>query len=255
MYNVELIVNGELNFSGNFSVDNIENIKDYMQDLYGEKVDLYGTLGEYLEQNDIYTESLNEKYNIFIQVMNKDTENEYLCIELTDRLGNSENIGIFTNITLETSIQDIKKEFLNGLYDGEGVMIDKRTFPSFWPEGRFTGRSEDEIRFKFGDLVELNSGDTVRLVYVLASPRGKEWYIRKTEEHGGPYYGDISDDTYITIDGPSYMGCHDHIDALALFKPHFNIGPKVMRKFEKIWEGYLEDRRECYGDDPLPCQI
>ena len=141
------------------------------------------------------------------------------------------------------------------LYDGEGVMIDKRTFPSYWPEGRFTGRSEDEIRFKFGDLVELYSGDTVRLVYVLASPRGKEWYIRKTEEHGGPYYGDISDDTYITIDGPSYMGYHEHIDALALFKPHFNIGPKVMRKFEKIWEGYLEDRRECYGDDPLPCQI
>ena len=117
MYNVELIVNGELNFSGNFSVDNIDNIKDYMQDLYGEKVDLYGTLGEYLEQNDIYTESLNERYNIFIQIMNKDTENEYLCIELTDRLGNSENIGIFTNITLETSIQDIKKEFLNGLYE------------------------------------------------------------------------------------------------------------------------------------------
>lgn len=115
------------------------------------------------------------------------------------------------------------------LYDINGTMIDKRTFPSYWSEGRFVGRSEDEIRFKFGDLVE--------------------------EENGEPYSGDISDDTYIVIDGPAYMGHHMHVDVLSLFKPHFSIPQKVVRKFEKIWEGYLEDRRECYGDNPTIHQI
>jgi hypothetical protein len=141
------------------------------------------------------------------------------------------------------------------LYDKNGTMIDKRTFPSYWSEGRFVGRSEDEIRFKFGDLVELYNGDTVSLVYVLAPPREKEWYIKKTEENGEPYFGDISDDTYIVIDGPTYMGHHMHVDALSLFEPHFAIPKNVARKFEKIWEGYLEDRRECYGDNPTIHQI
>lgn len=85
------------------------------------------------------------------------------------------------------------------LYNESGAMIDKRLFPSYWSEDGFIGRSEDEIRFKFGDLVELYDGDTVRLAYVLASPRKKEWYVKKTEENGEPYVGDVSDDTYTII--------------------------------------------------------
>lgn len=141
------------------------------------------------------------------------------------------------------------------LYDETGQMIDKRLFPSYWSEDGFEGRGPDEVRFKFGDLAELYDGNTVSLVWVLAPPQKREWYIKKTIEHGEPYRGDISDDSYIVIDKPFYTGGHMHIDALALFKPHFAIPKNVMRKFDKIWEGYLEDRRECYGDNPTEGQI
>ncbi len=134
------------------------------------------------------------------------------------------------------------------LYGPDGQMIDKRTFPSYWGEDGFIGRSKDEIRFEWGGMAELYTGNSVQLVFVLAPPRGKEHYIKKSEEHGEPYCGDISDDTYIIIDGPSYL-YHDHVDALTLFRPRFPISKNLKRKYEKMWEGYLEDRRECYGDN------
>lgn len=147
------------------------------------------------------------------------------------------------------------------LYDEHGSMIDKRTFPSHWSEEGFSGRSEDEIRFKFGDLVEFYDGETVSLVYVLASPREKEWYIQKAEEKGKPYYGDISDDSYTIIERVGrgqfvdYMTNHDHVDALSLFRPHYPIPKKVQKYYNTFWALYEEDRRECYGENPEPCQI
>ncbi len=134
------------------------------------------------------------------------------------------------------------------LYNADGQMIDKRTFSSYPGEDGYEGRSEDEVRFKWGDLAEWYVGDTVQLVYVLARPREKEHYIEVSQLHGEPYYGDTSDDTYIIITGPGYH-YHWHVDALTLFTPRFPISKNLMRKYEKMWEGYLEDRRECYGDD------
>lgn len=142
------------------------------------------------------------------------------------------------------------------LYNADGQEIDKRLFPSYYTEDGFEGRSGEEVRFKFGDIVELYDGDTVSLVHVLAPPRGKEFYIRKTEEYGSPYRGDISDDTYIVLkDCPHYFGGHLHVDALSLFKPHFAIPQSARKRLDTIWAGYQEDRKECYGDNPEDCQI
>ena len=140
------------------------------------------------------------------------------------------------------------------LYDVKGMEIDKRSFPSYWSEDGFVGRSEDEVRFKFGDLAELCDGERVLLVWVLAPPQNKDWYTRKTIEEGKSYCGDISDDSYIVIDGPGYQW-HMHVDALTLFRPHFPIPKNIMRKYEKMWKGYLDDRRECYGPNPTIHQI
>ena len=123
------------------------------------------------------------------------------------------------------------------LFDAKGEMTDKRLFPSYWSEKEFDGRSEDEIRFKWGDLVEYYDGDYVRLYFVLAPPTGKEHYMTRD------YKGDVSDDSYIIIDGPGYQW-HEHIDALHLFKPHYPIPKNIMRKYEKMWEGYLKERDE-----------
>lgn len=143
------------------------------------------------------------------------------------------------------------------LYNESGEMIDKRTFPSYWSEGGFCGRSQGEKRFKFGDFVEYYDGNTVCLAYVLASPRDKEWYIKKAEEYGEQYYGDISDDTYTIImrcgNGQfiDYMTNHMHVDALALFKPRFTIPKDVIRFYQTFWALYEEDRKACYGSDNL----
>ena len=147
------------------------------------------------------------------------------------------------------------------LYNESGAMIDKRLFPSYWSEDGFIGRSEDEIRFKFGDLVELYDGHTVRLAYVLASPRKKECYIQKTEENGEPYVGDISDDTYTIIvkvgkgQFIDYMANHEHVDALSLFRPHYLIPQNIQKYWKTFWKLYEKDRRECYGENPIPGQI
>lgn len=133
------------------------------------------------------------------------------------------------------------------VYSNDGQLLDKRLFPTFWSEGKFDGRSDDDVRFKWGDLVEYQWGTTVELVYVLASPPGKEHYQRISKEQGKPYYGDDSDDTYIVIDGPSY-DYHEHVDALILFPPHFPIPRNIMRKYEKMWKGYLKDL-EKYRED------
>lgn len=37
---------------------------------------------------------------------------------------------------------------------------------------------------------------------------------------------------------------HEHVDALHLFKPHYPIPKNIMRKYEKMWEGYLKERDE-----------
>ena len=142
------------------------------------------------------------------------------------------------------------------LYNEAGQEIDRRLFPSYYSEDGFEGRNANEVRFKFGDIAELYDGDTVSLVHVLAPPREREFYIRRTEEDGAPYRGDISDDTYIILkDYPHYFGGHMHVDALSLFKPHFEIPKSAKNRLDKIWEGYQEDRRECYGDNPNDCQI
>lgn len=147
------------------------------------------------------------------------------------------------------------------LYNEEGQEIDKRTFPSYWSEEGFCGRSKDEKRFKFGDLVELYDGDSVCLVYVLAAPRDKEWYRKKSEEDGCPYYGDISDDSYTVIGRMGngqfidYMANHMHVDALSLFRPHYTIPKNTLKYFKTFWALYEKDRIACYGDNPAENQI
>lgn len=155
-----------------------------------------------------------------------------------------------------------KHEYMScWLYDSDGKMIDKRTFPTFWSGGKFLGRTEEEVKFKWGDLVEWCNGQTVSLAFVLASPNLKEYYVKKSEELGRSYYGDDSDDTYLVIDesyrvyeenDPCSGFAHSHVDALNLYRPHFNIPKNIMTKYQKIWERYLKDldKYRKYFDAP-----
>ena len=155
-----------------------------------------------------------------------------------------------------------KHEYMScWVYDCDGKLTNKRTFPTFWSEGKFDGRTEEEIKFKWGDLVEWCDGQTVSLAFVLASPHLKEYYTKKSEELGSPYYGDDSDDTYLVIDDsycvyddndPCSGFAHDHADALHIYRPHFIIPINIMAKYQGIWERYLKDLEEYrkYFDAP-----
>ena len=147
------------------------------------------------------------------------------------------------------------------VYDCDGKLTNKRTFPTFWSEGKFDGRTEEEIKFKWGDLVEWCDGQTVSLAFVLASPHLKEYYTKKSEELGSPHYSNDSDDTYLVIDDsycvyddndPCSGFAHDHADALHIYRPHFIIPKNIMAKYQGIWERYLKDLEEYrkYFDAP-----
>ena len=73
------------------------------------------TLKQYFKINnkDTWEREILFDRNVFIQ---KGFENE-LCIEITDRNGNSVNIGDFVDITINTAINDIKDIVLNYLFD------------------------------------------------------------------------------------------------------------------------------------------
>ena len=155
-----------------------------------------------------------------------------------------------------------KHEYMScWVYDNDGKLTNKRTFPTFWSEGKFDGRTEEEVKFKWGDLVEWCDGQTVSLAFVLASPHLKEYYVKKSEELGKPYHGDDSDDTYLVIDDsycvyddndPCSGFSHDHVDALHIYRPHFIIPKNIMAKYQRIWERYLKDLEEYrkYFDAP-----
>jgi hypothetical protein len=139
------------------------------------------------------------------------------------------------------------------VYDCDGKLTNKRTFPTFWSEGKFDGRTEEEVKFKWGDLVEWCDGQTVSLAFVLAPPHLKEYYTKKSEELGRSYYGDDSDDTYLVIDDsycvyddndPCSGFAHSHVDALHLYHPHFCIPNSIVAKYQRIWERYLKDLEE-----------
>ena len=67
------------------------------------------------------------------------------------------------------------------LYDDKGKMIDKRLFPSYWSEDGFVGRSEDEIRFKWGKSLKLRF--TSMLLHSTIS-RQLPWGISAVESAG-----------------------------------------------------------------------
>ena len=146
------------------------------------------------------------------------------------------------------------------VYNCDGRLTDKRPFPTFWAEGKFDGR--EEVKFKWGDLVEWCDGQTVSLAFVLAPPHLKEYYIKKSEELGRSFYGDDSDDTYLIIDDsyrvyeaddPCSGFAHSHVDALHIYRPHFSIPKNIMAKYQRIWERYLKDLEEYrkYFDAPF----
>ena len=124
------------------------------------------------------------------------------------------------------------------LYDSDGTRIDERLFPNMLIDddyGIYPGRKPEEIRFKIGDIVEFRCGDEMRLGVVIGFPVSFERAQQINNNPRGLHLDD-SDDTYTIIYDST--GCHEHVDALAIFKPKFKMHPAVERRLQKIYQDY-----------------
>ena len=97
----------------------------------------------------------------------------------------------------------------------------------------FFGRPQSRQRFKKGDIVEIEYQDEVTLAVVFYEVTDVEWCwdlynrCRKENYKGVPgvnfYILDISDESMVVIDGPSYDEYHSHVSPLHVMKPRFPI--------------------------------
>lgn len=151
------------------------------------------------------------------------------------------------------------------LYDAEGILIDQSRCSGLdeeyrEPTSRYLGRSAEMIRFQRGDIVEVLDDNRVSLAVVVGTPPSISWcweyynrcvafYYkdatpdeRSNEEFLG-YSLDISDDSYIVIDGPGYY-YHSHTFSHHVFKPRFALPKKIRMRLEGYYESIIKEEEE-----------
>ncbi|MCL2074647.1 MAG: hypothetical protein FWH18_12045 [Marinilabiliaceae bacterium] len=99
----------------------------------------------------------------------------------------------------------------------------------------FEGRSEDKIRFKPGDIVEMVSEyhKDISLGIVHCTPPTIEEAKHRTDDH---YYVTPHDATW------GNDGCtHYHLVPVDLFPPRFRINQKLRKKLEKVYKGIQKE--------------
>lgn len=142
------------------------------------------------------------------------------------------------------------------MYDAEGSLIDKSLcctgFGTYNPsicnqpeydrhnDETFYGRSEEQIRFHKGDIVEVLRGHEVRLAVVVGTPPTTEWISKKRKEIQDrmgskvmPFDFDSFDDSYTAIDGPGY-DYHEHVSTMQVFAPHYSIPHDIQEKYKSF---------------------
>ncbi len=158
------------------------------------------------------------------------------------------------------------------LYDNHGRLIDHSVCrgdcegdDSSEDRAIYWGRSNDMIRFKPGDIVEVAElGGNVSLAVVAYSAPSVEycwkvwnnWPIKyKTIRQPVPtnpsdseidemYFFDDSDDCYTLLEGCGYMRWHSHVNTQHIFAPHFPIPPYLRRKVYHWYEYYLKENEK-----------
>ena len=98
----------------------------------------------------------------------------------------------------------------------------------------FKGRSEDEIRFKPGDIVEMVLEECVSLGIVHFTPPT----IEEAKQRFSP-----DDLYYITPHNATWGndGCtHYHLSPVDLFPPHLPVSDKLQKKLKEVYKGIQE---------------
>lgn len=151
------------------------------------------------------------------------------------------------------------------LYDSQGNLMDHTWSSSMGRDfdtdfGRFRGRSDDSIRFKAGDIVEVydDYNKCVRLAVATQSPVSIDWCWayrgrclsglfgeNKPAEGDEWFYGlDFSDDQTAVIDGPGYE-YHEHIPTLCIMPLRFPLSDKLRKRYEGYWSACQEQDKKA----------
>lgn len=143
------------------------------------------------------------------------------------------------------------------LYDGEGKLIDFTIATMTGDDAyqtSFFGRPDSRMRFKKGDIVEVNDDDAVKLAVVAADGPSIKWFwelYQRCSADGFGYHADASDDCYYLIDGPGFC-YHSHINSLAMMKPRFHISDDIREYFDHcLVHAGDEDCRERYNVESI----
>ncbi len=150
------------------------------------------------------------------------------------------------------------------LYDSQGKLLDKTYCSSLsrdWhsPFGSYRGRSEEALRFKEGDIVEVLYGDEVRLGVVTSRGLTIEWCWdlrerlrndRRFKTADKPeltdedveriYILDDTDDQITIIDAPTYVS-HDHVSPLCVMPLRYPLSNKLRKRFESYYKSCTEE--------------
>jgi hypothetical protein len=112
----------------------------------------------------------------------------------------------------------------------------------------FKGRSEEECRFRVGDLVEVLAGETVSLEIVCSLPptpeRAEQIYhnVKRNFEQRGIdttndeicWILDDTDDCYTTLDGDEgYIPNHSHVYTICLFPVRRKVSDKLREMLKR----------------------
>ena len=134
------------------------------------------------------------------------------------------------------------------LYGWDGHMLDYTITRGFGTptDTCFFGRPSYCQRFKVGDIVEVVDAKYVRLAVLnhpVPSVRRCWGTYNKFMSSRFPYCLDLSDDSAVVIDGPSYYD-HDHVSSLHLLEPRYPI-PEDIKADMLTWNERCEKEEEC----------
>ena len=137
------------------------------------------------------------------------------------------------------------------LYDKDGNLLDYSVQKSHGDhndlEFCFFGRPAHRQRFKEGDIVEVISGNEVRLALLCHPVPDVEWcwdYYKRALSNDRYYGLDYTDEAVYILDGPSHR-CHSHPSPLQLMKPRFRI-PSNIEADMKTWKERADKEEEEY---------
>ena len=129
----------------------------------------------------------------------------------------------------------------NRVYDRMGELLDRSLCSSLDIDqegelGIFPGRPKSMVRFHEGDIVEVAGLDELTLGFVVGIPTSVE--MASNINNASNFTLDWSDDSYTILTDSTYWS-HEHVGALALFKPQFKMHPRVEERLHTAWRAYV----------------